>query len=99
MRNEKNLANASSENLKNKTLHKGRKIIYPDIEIQLVQFIGSRSDLDLIQGSKFTSITQFIEFNRKLIKLISTWKLLLKLFEIAPEKKRKIDKNKQTIII
>lgn len=36
MRNEKNLANVSSENLKNKTLHKGRKILYPEIEIQLV---------------------------------------------------------------
>ena len=46
MKNEKNLANVSSENLKNKTLHEGRKILYPDIEIQLVQFIGSRSDLD-----------------------------------------------------
>lgn len=39
MRNEKNLAQVSSENLKNKTLHKPRKILYPDIEIQLVQFI------------------------------------------------------------
>ena len=32
MRNKKNLTKISTENPKNKTLHKGRKILYPDIE-------------------------------------------------------------------
>lgn len=45
MRNEKNLANVSSENLKNKTLHKDRKILYPDIEIQLIHFIEFKRKL------------------------------------------------------
>ena len=35
----KKYLNASSDKLTNKTLHKGGKLLYPEVEIKLLQFI------------------------------------------------------------
>ena len=38
MKNEKKYLNVPSNKLNNTTLHKGRKLLYPDVEIKLIQF-------------------------------------------------------------
>ena len=67
IKNESNFLNVSSSNLQEKTLHKGGKLILPEVELKLIQFI---------------------KFNRKMFNPISTWSLLLRLFEFAPERKK-----------
>ena len=39
MKNEKKYLNVSSNKLTNTTLHKGLKLLYPEVEIKLIQFI------------------------------------------------------------
>ena len=77
IRSENNFINVPTSHLNKKTIHKGPKILYPELEIKIIQFI---------------------EFNRKLFNPISTWALLLKLFEIEPERKNKSIKSNQLLI-
>ena len=65
-----------SQNQKNTSLYKGRKIKNIEVELQLIKYI---------------------EFNRKLFNSVTTWGLLLKLYNILPEKKELSINTKQNV--